>query len=214
MATVPTGRMEREMRKFYLSWVEDIHLHTSTAAALEEYVQLFKDTIQDIAESMGGDVSRLGVALDFPAPKFLDLSPHFSTVYEEIDKAIIQAGISIGANARETAAAIMRTSVNKEYYKVERLARTETVSAYWKNQWDEVNGLGLVMLWSPENGPRTCQECLDKEGLVVADGNIRDHPNGRCTLLPTLVEDVQYRGTLQADGSVTYDPDWQRVARS
>lgn len=208
MGTVPTGRMEREMRKYYLSWVKDLSSHTESPEELDSYVAEFKDNMTSLIEEMGGDIARLGVSEDFPAPKRLDLSLHAGTVYSEIDKAAIQAGISIGLNARDTALAIMRTSVNKEYYKVERLARTETVSAYWKNQWDEAEGLDLVMLWSPETGPRTCDECLRKDGLVVASSSIRDHPNGRCTLVPTLPEDVDYKGTLQADGSVTHDKNW------
>lgn len=208
MGTVPTGRMEREMRKYYLSWVKELPSHTKSPEELDSYVAEFKDRMTSLIEEMGGDIARLGVSEDFPAPKRLDLSLHAGTVYSEIDKAAIQAGISIGLNARDTALAIMRTSVNKEYYKVERLARTETVSAYWKNQWDEVEGLDLVMVWSPENGPRTCDECLRKDGLVVADKSIRDHPNGRCTLLPMLPNKVKYKGTLRADGSVTHDKNW------
>lgn len=208
MGTVPTGRLEREMRKFYLSWVEDLPEHTSTPEELEQYVATFKEDMTNLIESLGGEISRMGIDADFPAPKMLDLRLHEGTVYREIDKAVIRAGISIGLNARDTAVALMKTSVGREYYKVERLARTETVNAYWKNQWAEAKGLDLVMLWSAERGPRTCEECLSKDGLVVADESIRDHPNGRCTLLPMLPDKVKYKGTLQADGSVTHDKNW------
>lgn len=209
MGTVPTGRLEREMRKFYLSWVEDLPEHASTPESLEDYVEFFKEEMLSIIEELGGEISLMGVSADFPAPKLLDLRLHAGTVYSEIDKAIIRAGISIGLNARDTALAIMKTSVGREYYKVERLARTETVNAYWKNQWAEAKGLDLVMLWSAERGPRTCEECISKDGLVVADESIRDHPNGRCTLQPVLPQNVEYKGTLQPDGSIVYDPDWK-----
>lgn len=209
MGTVPTGRMEREMRKYYLQWVKELPDHTSTPKALEAHVETFKASIQGLAETIGADVARLGVDPGFPAPKMLDLSPHLGTVYEEIDKATIRAAISIGLNARDTAQAIMSHTVNKEYYKVERLARTETVSAYWKNQWDEVKGLDLVMVWSVERGPRTCEVCIAKDGLVVPEESIRDHPNGRCTLLPVLPSEIKYKGTLQPDGSVAHNDDWK-----
>jgi hypothetical protein len=54
----------------------------------------------------------------------------------------------------------------------------------------------------------------NRNGLVVDDPNIRDHPNGRCTLVPTLRSQVKYKGTLQPDGSVDMDPRWadQKVA--
>jgi hypothetical protein len=70
------------------------------------------------------------------------------------------------------------------------------------------------MVWSAENGHRTCQYCLSRDGLVVEDANIRDHPQGRCTLVPTLRSQVKYKGTLEPDGSVTMDPRWagQKVA--
>lgn len=106
---------------------------------------------------------------------------------------------------------MLLAGLDKSFHKLVRLARTETVSAYWKNSWDSVADLPVVMLWSAEHGPRTCSWCLDREGLVVADQNIRDHPNGRCTLVAKLASRVDYQGTLQPDGSITQDPDWNKA---
>jgi hypothetical protein len=104
---------------------------------------------------------------------------------------------------------MLNAGLDKNYRKLERLARTETVSAYWKNGWDSIADLPLlVMVWGAENGHRTCDYCLSRDGLVIEDGNIRDHPNGRCTPIPTLRSQVKYKGTLQPDGSVTMDPAW------
>ena len=61
------------------------------------------------------------------------------------------------------------------------------------------------MVWEAEFGPRTCEWCLARDGLVVEDPNIRDHPNGRCTLVPTLRSRLDYKGTLQPDGSILMD---------
>lgn len=205
MGTVPTGKMERELRKLYLRWLSNIQDHEDDLPA---YIKEFQEASLELIESMGGEVARLGAYGDFPAPKLLDLSPHVGTIYSDMELAAIRAGIAMGQNATTTAQAIYKAGISKSFNRLNRLARTETVSAYWKNQWDSTEGLGLVMLWSVERSNRTCDICHSYDGLVVADQSIRDHPNGRCTLIPTLVEEVKYKGTLQADGSVVYDKNW------
>jgi len=65
-----------------------------------------------------------------------------------------------------------------------------------------------VMLWSVEFGPRTCAWCKERDGMVVEYSHIRDHPNGRCTLAPTLPSRVRYKGSLDRDGNIYYDPTW------
>lgn len=214
MGTVPTDRMEDELRAYYLSWAEYIGLMANDDPdTLMSRFEIFKETSQEIIQQRGGKAARAGVAAGFPAPKELELSKHADTVYNEMALAIIRAGLYTGVNARETAAAMFRAELDPKFSNLERLARTETVSAYWKNQWDEAEDLDLVMVWSPEHGSRTCDVCIGREGLVVANKNIRDHPNGRCTLLPTLPQDLDYKGTLQADGSITYDRRLANVAK-
>lgn len=206
MATVPTGKLERELRKLYLQWVMGI----DQVSDLNSYIDAFRLQSERLIARMGGDVARLGVYLaDFPAPKELELSPRLGVIYDEMKQEVIRAGIATGLGSRDIGSAMLRAGLDKSLYKLTRLARTETVSAYWKNQWDSTRGLGLVLLWSPETGKRTCDYCLSRDGLVVEDPTIRDHPNGRCTLIPTLPSRVAYKGTLQPDGSVTYDPHWR-----
>lgn len=205
MGTVPTGKMERELRKLYLQWLSNIQDHEDDLPA---YIKEFQKASMELIESMGGEVARLGAYGDFPAPKLLDLSPHVGTIYSDMELAAIRAGIAMGQNATTTAQAMYKAGFGKSFNRLNRLARTETVRAYWKNQWDSTDGLGLVMLWSVERSNRTCDICHSYDGLVVADQSIRDHPNGRCTLIPTLVEEVKYKGTLQADGSVVHDKNW------
>lgn len=207
MGTVPTGQMERELKKLYLNWVKGIPSHE---ARLDEYIDVFGKKSSRLIERMGGHAASLGALAGFPAPKLLELSPVAGLIYDEMKQTAIQAAISIGLNAKDTARAMLQGGLDKSYRRLERLARTETVRAYWKNSWDSVEGLGLVMLWSAEAGPRTCDYCLSREGLVVEDRNVRDHPNGRCTLLPTLASRVKYKGTLQPDGSVDMDPKWDK----
>lgn len=183
MPTIPTGALERELRRLYMRWVAQLPKH---AHDLHNYVLRLERESIALIELMGGDIARRGAVGDFPAPRRLDLSPHVGTIYNDIEMAAIQAQIQLGLNPRQTARALQQAGVGKGYARLENLARTETVSAYWKNSWDSVDGLDLVMVWGAEDGSRTCAYCLAKDGLVVEDRNTRDHPQGRCTLIPTL----------------------------
>lgn len=211
MATVPTGRLERELRKLYVRWVRGLPAHQQDLPA---YIEEFRRSSLKLISEMGGDIARLGVAADFPAPRWLDLDLVSSKVYNEMQLAAIRAQLALGINSREAARQMLRAGLDMNYRRLERLARTETVRAYWRNQWAEADTLpDIVMLWSVEWGPRTCAWCKSRDGLVVEDRSIRDHPNGRCTLAPTLRSQVDYQGTLQADGSITYDPKWSSKNR-
>lgn len=205
MATVPTNQMERELRKLYLQWLAGLSRQSDVGAYIDQFE---KDSVLLISR-LGGQAASLGALADFPVPKTLALSPVAGVVYNEMKQAAISASITAGLNSREAARAMLNAGLDKSYKRLERLARTETVSAYWKNQWDSTADLPLlVMVWGSEESKRTCDFCLSRDGLVVEDSNIRDHPNGRCTLIPTLRSAVKYKGTLQADGSVTQDPRW------
>lgn len=209
MATVPTGRLERELRKLYLRWVAGLPRHMGNEAELHAYIELFREQSLALTKKLGGDISRLGVAADFPAPRELELDLIAGKVYNQMHVEAIRASLASGINSRTAARAMLRAGMDSTFWKLERIARTETVRAYWKNQWNEADGLGLVMLWGAERGPRTCQWCLSRDGMVVEDREIRDHPNGRCTLVPTLASEVRYRGTVTSDGNITYDPTWR-----
>lgn len=208
MATVPTGKMERELRRLYMRWVHQLPRHQDD---LHNYVAKFRRDSMDLIERMGGDIARLGILADFPAPKRLDLSLHVGTIYSDMELAAISAQIGLGLNPRQTAEALVQSGVDKSYRRLERLARTETVRAYWKNSWDSVEDLGLVMLWSAERGPRTCDPCLERDGMVVPSREVRDHPNGRCTLVAELPSRVNYKGSVAPDGSIYNDPDWDKA---
>ena len=211
MGTVPTGTLERELRALYLKWLAGVPTHQSD---MEAYIRLFQAQSTALIARLGGRTAALGALADFPVPKLLELSPVADVVYDEMQQAAVRAGIVAGLSATDTARQILVHGLGKSFNRLNRLARTETVSAYWKNQWDSTADLPLiVMVWGAESGKRTCEYCLSRDGLVVEDSQIRDHPNGRCTLIPTLRSRVAYKGTLQSDGSVTMDPRWtdQRV---
>jgi len=201
--------MERELRALYLRWLAGVPKHQNDLAA---YINEFQQDSVALIAKLGGQAASLGALADFPVPKMLELSPRAGVVYDEMKQAAIRASIAAGLNARDVARQMLHAGLDKSYRRLERLARTETVSAYWKNQWDSTADLPLiVMVWGSEESKRTCDYCLSREGLVVEDPNIRDHPNGRCTLIPTLRSQVKYKGTLMPDGSVVMDPKWTKT---
>ncbi|USH44755.1 hypothetical protein SEA_JUANYO_4 [Microbacterium phage Juanyo] len=211
MGTVPTGAMERELRKLYLAWVMGLSYDNGS---MEDQLLDFILRSEKLIARMGGRTAALGALGDFPAPKLLDLSPYMGKIYDQMQQTVIQAGILSGLNSRAVAQAMFRAGMDKSYRRLERLARTETTNAYWRNTWSSVADLpDIVLVWGSEESPRTCAYCRERDGLLVEDPSIRDHPNGRCTLVPTHRSQLRYKGTLQPDGSVTMDPRWadQRV---
>lgn len=206
MGTVPTGQMERELRKAYLQWLAGVGRHQDD---LQSYVSQFEATSRSIITRFGGHAASLGALADFPVPKLLELSPVANVVYDQMKQSAIQAGIQAGLQATDVARQMLHAGLDKSFNRLNRLARTETVSAYWQNQWKSTEDLPMiVMVWGSEESKRTCDYCRSRDGLVVEDSSIRDHPQGRCTLIPTLRSQVKYKGTLEPDGSVTMDPRW------
>lgn len=209
MPTIPTGEMERELKKLYLRWIGSLAFD---AADLQARVASFIGRAQDLIESLGGQVASVGALAGFPTPRTLELSPLIGDVVTEMQRAAVSASITAGLNSREAARAMFVAGMGKSYRKLERIARTETVSAYWKNAWDSIADLPtLVMVWGSEDGPRTCAWCRERDGLVMASPDLRDHPNGRCTPLPTVRSQVRYRGSVARDGEIYFDPSWQRT---
>jgi hypothetical protein len=208
MGTVPTGQLERELRKRYLRWLSGLR-REEELGNLSAYIDLFQRDSEWIIKKFGGQAASLGALADFPVPKTLELSPRAGVVYDEMKQAAIRASITAGLQSTDAARAMLRAGLDVSFRKLNRLARTETVSAYWKNSWDSIADLPtIVMVWGSEESKRTCEYCLSRDGLVVEDPNIRDHPNGRCTLIPTPRSQVKYKGTLQPDGSIDFDPRW------
>lgn len=208
MPTIPTGEMERELRKRYLRFISGLSMDSKN---LTERLQHFERDQLDLIEHMGGRTAMLGALTGFPVPKLLDLSPWRGTVYNEMQTTAIQAGIIAGYSSVDTAKQMFRAGMDKSYRKLERLARTETTNAYWQNAFRSVADLpALVMLWGSEDGPRTCAWCRERDGFVMDSPTLRDHPNGRCTPIPTLRSRVQYRGSISADGAIYHDRAWQR----
>lgn len=208
MPTIPTGQMERELRALYLRWLSGVSMDSKN---LTEKIATFEAQSKDLIERLGGRTAALGALADFPAPKLLDLSPHVGTIYSDMQQAAIQAGILAGMQSTDVARAMFNAGMDKSFNRLNRLARTETVSAYWKNAWGSIADLpALVMVWGSEDGPRTCAWCRERDGLVMTSSDLRDHPNGRCTPIPTLRSQVQYRGSISPDGSIFNDPDWAK----
>lgn len=209
MATVPTDLMERKLREHYLNFIAGLGKSPKFDASMKRFI---KEQV-NIIESLGGKAARAGVSSGFPAPKRLDLAPWPGKIYKSLEKTAIAAQIATGLNARDSAKAMLAAGVDTSYRRLERLARTETVHAYWQNQRAEAADLGLVLLWSAEDGKRTCKWCLERDGMV-ADPGASDHPNGRCTLAPTHPKFVKYIGSVDKDGNIYQDKDWDKKFQS
>ena len=188
MATVPTGRVERELRAYFRKWLQGLSpAQLQDSAAIDLALADFSAGYQEVMEKWGGQAARQGFRAGFPAPTALPLSGAVpGHVMTGMQQAMLRAGIASGTGARTLARDMLRAGVTGEFYKVERLARTEVVRAYWGNARAQARELGMVLVWSSEDGPRTCPSCKAKDGLVVDDPTVYDHPNGRCTLIPTL----------------------------
>ena len=142
MATVPTNRLERELRKLYLQWLAKL----PNQKDVPSYIDKFQRDSTRLISRMGGQVASLGALADFPVPRTLELSPHVGTVYDEMKQAAIKASITAGLNSKDAARQMLNAGLDKSYRRLERLARTETVSAYWKNSWDSVADLPLLVM--------------------------------------------------------------------
>lgn len=202
---VPTNKLERELRKAYLVWLAGVPAH---ADDIDAYIGVFEARSRALISRLGGQAASLGALAGFPVPRTLALSPKAGVIYNEMAQAAVRAGIIAGISSKDAARQMLNAGLDASYKQLERLARTETVSAHWSNAWDSVAETDLVMVWGAEISDKTCEYCIERDGLVVEDPTIRDHPNGRCTLIPTLRSRVQYKGTLLTDGSVFMDPDW------
>lgn len=200
MGQVPTNKLERELRKLYLQWLAGFPTHPDTEAYLAE----FEKASRALISRLGGQAASLGALAGFPVPKTLDLSPVADYVYNQMNQAAISAGITAGLNATDVARQILNSGLDQGFSRLNRLARTETVRAYWGNQWDSSQGLDLVLVWSAEDG--ACEECLANDGMVVDSPDIQDHPNGRCTL-------VAKRPDRVPEDTKTVQPDWQEANR-
>lgn len=208
MPTIPTGELERKLRAMYLSFLYNLSFDSSN---LTEKVASFEARAKDLIAREGGRVAMLGALADFPVPRLLDLSPYAGTFYNETIQAAIQAGMVAGLNATDVAQQMFRAGMDKSFRRLNMLARTETVHAYWKNAFNSIADLpDLVMIWGAEHGPRTCQWCLERDGMVLDSPDIRDHPHGRCTPIPTLKSRVNYRGSVSRDGTMYWDPSWDK----
>ncbi|QCW22275.1 hypothetical protein SEA_LUNA18_6 [Microbacterium phage Luna18] len=206
MPTIPTGELERELRKLFLRFINGLAFDSSN---LQDRTASFQRNAFELIERMGGRVAMLGTLGDFPAPRLLDLSPWAGTVYDQVQQAAIQASLAAGLNSVDVARAMFRAGLDQSFNRLKRLARTETTNAYWKNAFRSVADLpALVMVWGSEDGPRTCAWCRERDGLVMDGDSIRDHPNGRCTPIPTLRSQVKYKGSISLDNQIYWDPTW------
>jgi len=182
---VPTDTVEEALRAAYLRWIarEDF----SPASA-----QAFADEAARIIQRLGPEAAmagvRMGEALGMPAPYPIELDVSTAEFTTAVEKAVIKAGLAAGVAPSDVALGLLRADIDRAFYEVIRTARTEIVRAYWQEQWEMIDASGVgsmfELVWSCSPGGRTCRTCVSHDGEVVTDPTVRDHPNGRCTLVP------------------------------
>lgn len=77
-------------------------------------------------------------------------------------------------------------------YNAQRLARTLVQHGYQQSfvAVTEKNPFVLKYQWSA-NGSRACPLCLDRDGQVYEKDNLpMDHPNGQCTMIPVIDDNL------------------------
>lgn len=191
MGTVPTSYVEDALRAYFLRWLEG--LQDVPDEDLEAYLIEFEQQSAKIINTQGTKVARRGSLAGFPNPKVIPLDVETKSMYSDMHKLAVKAGIGAGLQSTDVARQMFKQGMEGRFSDLNRFARTETTNAYWQHQWNQVEDLDMVMVWSPESSSRTCPSCLAKDGLVVRDKTLRDHPNGRCTLLPKLPNHVPLR---------------------
>lgn len=218
MSGVSTARLERELRALYLRWVRSLPGSADPAASLHGFLKQAWGTIL----RYGGVTAFGGTSAGFPEPTDMPLDAVWGHVVDAFKEAVLRGGWAVGMHSKEIARRLRDAGIDQAYHKLERFARTETVRAHWQRQWADAEGLDdIVMVWGAERGPRTCPWCLAKDGLVVQDKTIRDHPNGRCTLVPILRDKVPLRGRgpnprflrRSWSGELPDDPDVRQALR-
>ena len=77
-------------------------------------------------------------------------------------------------------------------YNAQRLARTLVQHGYQQSfiAATQKNPFITEYIWR-SNGSRTCDLCMDRDGMVFQKGNLpMDHPNGMCTMEPVVADDM------------------------
>lgn len=188
MKQIKTSKVERTLVSVYRRWLAACDNGTPTRADIHR----LRTELDAFFATDGAYLANLNKQLQFPRTIDRQLIQQADRILTRFEEKAIQGGILAGLHPTVTAQA-MSHYTNEALYSLRRLVRTETVRAMWQDQRQAVEGLpGMGLMWVCEPR-RACPTCKARDGLIVENPNIYDHPNGRCTLAPVFLEDLPIR---------------------
>lgn len=188
MKPIKTSKLERTLTGVYRRWLATCGNQTPTRAD----IQRLRTELDKFFSSDGAYLANLNKQLQFPRTVDRQLVQQTDRILTRFEEKAIQGGILAGLHPTVTAAS-MSHYTDEALYSLKRLVRTETVRALWQDQRRAVEDMpGMALMWVCEPR-RACPTCKARDGLIVENPNIYDHPNGRCTLAPVFLDDLPIR---------------------
>lgn len=188
MKQIRTSKMERTLTGVYRRWLASCDNGTPTRAD----IQRLRTELDAFFATDGAYLANLNKQLQFPRTLDRQLVQQTDRILTRFEEKAIQGGILAGLHPTVTAAS-MSHYTDEALYSLRRLVRTETVRALWQDQRRAVEDMpGMALMWVCEPR-RACPTCKARDGLIVENPNIYDHPNGRCTLAPVPLDDLPIR---------------------
>lgn len=188
MKQIKTSKLERTLVGVYRRWLAACDNETPTRSDIHR----LRTELDAFFATDGAYLANLNAQLQFPQTINRSLVQQTDRILTSFEEKAIQGGILAGLHPTVTAQA-MSHYTNEALYSLRRLVRTETVKAMWQDQRQAVADMpGMALMWVCEPR-RACPTCKARDGLIVENPNIYDHPNGRCTLAPVSLEDLPIR---------------------
>lgn len=105
-------------------------------------------------------------------------------------EAYVRPGAKLPWNLEADGVKIFKKQVD---YNAQRLGRTLVQHTYQQTfiHTTKDNPFVIDYIWE-SNGSRACPMCIDRDGEHFSKDNLpMDHPNGMCTMIPNVVEDLE-----------------------
>ena len=188
MNRIRTSKLERTLTGVYRRWLATCDSGTPTRSDIQRlHTELDKFFATD-----GAYLENLNKQVQFPRTVDRQLIQQTDRILTRFEEKAIQGGILAGLHPTVTAQS-MSHYTDEALYSLRRLVRTETVRAMWQDQRQAIQDIpGMALAWVCEP-TRACPKCKARDGLIVDNPNVYDHPNGRCTLAPVFLDDLPIR---------------------
>lgn len=188
MNRIRTSKVERTLVGVYRRWLAACDSDTPTRTD----IQRLRTELDRFFATDGAYLGNLNKQVQFPCTVDRQLTQSVDRILTRFEGKAIQGGILAGLHPTVTAQS-MSHYTTETLTSLKRLVRTETVRAMWQDQRQAIQDIpGMALMWVCEP-TRACPTCKARDGLIVENPNIYDHPNGRCTLAPVFLDDLPIR---------------------